>query len=74
MFIPNHSNEDEIDFDNSIEVVDLAFDMLDKNIIEKLSEHLDAKDLLGYELLKEVMYCVANKARAYESMQKNRLN
>lgn len=69
-YIPNSHNEDdtEIDFSNldSIQAMDTATELLETNIIDKVD--LDARDLLGYSLLKEVFDSIAHKAYAYDQL------
>ena len=69
-YIPNSNNEDctEIDFNNldSIQAMDSAIELLETNIIDKID--LDARDLLGYSLLKEVFDNIAQKAYAYDQL------
>ena len=69
-YIPNSYNEDdtEVDFSNldSIQAMDSAIELLETNIIDKAD--LDARDLLGYSLLKEVFDTIANKAYAYDQL------
>jgi len=69
-YIPNSHSEDdtEIDFSNldSIQAMDSAIELLETNIIDKAD--LDARDLLGYSLLKEVFDSIAGKAYAYDQL------
>ena len=69
-YIPNSHNEDatEVDFNNldSIQAMDSAIELLEINIIDKID--LDARDLLGYSLLKEVFDNIAQKAYAYDQL------
>lgn len=69
-YIPNSHNEDdtEVDFSNldSIQAMDSAIELLEANIIDKVD--LDARDLLGYSLLKEVFDNIAQKAYAYDQL------
>ena len=69
-YIPNSHNEGdtEIDFSNldSIQAMDTATELLEANIIDKAD--LDARDLLGYSLLKEVFGSIAEKAYAYDQL------
>lgn len=69
-YIPNSHNEDdtEVDFSNldSIQAMDSAIELLETNIIDKID--LDARDLLGYSLLKEVFDNIAQKAYAYDQL------
>jgi hypothetical protein len=69
-YIPNSHNEGdtEIDFSNldSIQAMDTATELLEVNIIDKAD--LDARDLLGYSLLKEVFGSIAEKAYAYDQL------
>ena len=71
-YIPNSHNEDdrEIYFSNldSIQAMDKATELLETNIIDKAD--LDARDLLGYSLLKEVFDSIAEKAYAYDQLKK----
>jgi hypothetical protein len=71
-YIPNSHNEDDtkIDFSNldSIQAMDTATELLEANIIDKAD--LDARDLLGYSLLKEVFESIAGKAYAYDQLKK----
>ena len=69
-YSPNSHSEDdtEIDFSNldSIQAMDSAIELLETNIIDKAD--LDARDLLGYSLLKEVFDSIAGKAYAYDQL------
>ena len=71
-YIPNSHNEDdtEIDFSNldSIQAMDTATELLETNIIDKAD--LDGRDLLSYSLLKEVFDSIAQKAYAYDQLEK----
>ena len=69
--VNSHSEDDnEVDFSNldSMQAMDTATELLEVNIIDKAD--LDARDLLGYSLLKEVFESIAGKAYAYDQLTK----
>lgn len=75
-YIPNSHNEEdtEVDFSNldSIDAMNKATQLLEDNIINKID--LDARDLLGYSLLKEVFESISHKAYAYDQLKENYKN
>lgn len=62
------------DFENmdSMEGVQLAMDMFEWNVLNKLD--LDARDLIGYSLIRAYIDEVAKKAYAFEMMFEGKEN
>ena len=71
---PEFNSEEAPDFDNmdSMEGVQLAMDMFEWHILDKLD--LETNDLIGYSLIRSYIDNVAKKAYAFEVMFEGKEN
>ena len=68
MKVNDDYSEKAPNFDNldSMEGVQLAMDMLEWNVLNKID--LDTKDLIGYSLIRSYIDNIAQKAHAYDQL------
>lgn len=64
---PNYSSDDMSDRSN-VELTELALDAIQNNIIEKVANHLEIMDFVGFASVRVVLEEVARKADAYDQI------
>ena len=56
----------------SVELTNIALDAIENNIINKVSDHLEIMDFVGFASVRVILEGIARKAEAYEAMTSNK--
>ena len=74
MFIPNHQENPTPEINNAIEANDACMAGIAEILIHPMKDDLTRKQIVHLGLIAEAMRTIAEKAYAYEKLEKNSLN
>ena len=72
MNINSDYSADDTQDKGSVELTNMALDAVENNIINKVSDHLQLIDCVGFASVRVILEEVARKAQAYEAMTENK--